>query len=77
MMLIKRSRIRLQMITADQLDELQHKIDWEGFDYCFNGYSRWSEIEDENFHAKLKLMIQAKKDFVDYLIELGLDADEF
>jgi hypothetical protein len=30
-------------------DILKYKMDAEGFDYCFNGYSSWKEIEDAEF----------------------------
>lgn len=32
---------------------VQYRIDEEGFEYCFNGYSNWEEIKDKKFH-KLK-----------------------
>ena len=33
---------------------LEYRIDEEGMAYCFEGYSSWEEIEDEEFH-KLRL----------------------
>lgn len=32
---------------------LRYRIDEEGLEYCFNGYSNWEEIKDKEFH-KLK-----------------------
>lgn len=29
---------------------VQYRMDEEGFDYCFENYSNWDEIEDEKFH---------------------------
>jgi hypothetical protein len=29
---------------------VQYRMDAEGFDYCFEDYSDWNEIEDEKFH---------------------------
>lgn len=30
-------------------DILRYKMDVEGFDYCFNGYSNWQEVKDDEF----------------------------
>jgi len=30
--------------------DVKYRMKEEGFDYCFNSYSHWSEIEDEQFH---------------------------
>lgn len=35
-------------------ESLQYRMGAEGFHYCFNDYSSWDEIEDEEFH-KLRL----------------------
>jgi hypothetical protein len=38
--------------------DVQYRIREEGMDYCFEHYSSWLEIEDENFH-------KLKKDYLD------------
>jgi len=38
------------MEEQDEIFEvLKYKMDAEGFDYCFNGYSDWKEVEDAEF----------------------------
>ena len=64
-------------LTEEEVQELQDKIEWEGFDYCFNGYSAWKHIGDDSFHDLLEAMVETKKSFIKYLIENGIDADEF
>jgi hypothetical protein len=47
---------------------LYAKMRDEGFHYCFNGYSKWDEIEDKKFHKlRKKYLKSAKKlkEFVD------------
>lgn len=34
---------------------LRYRMENEGIDYCFEHYSRWEEIQDEEFH---KLRVQ-------------------
>ena len=31
-------------------ESVQYRMDEEGFDYCFESYSHWDEIKDEEFH---------------------------
>lgn len=42
---------------------LRYRMENEGVDYCFEHYSRWEEIQDEEFH---KLRVQ----FLDTLTKL-------
>ena len=40
-------------MTGEELENwerVQYRMDEEGFVYCFEGYSRWEEIKDEEFH---------------------------
>ena len=40
-------------MTYDELEiwqSVQYRMDEEGFDYCFESYSNWDEIKDEEFH---------------------------
>lgn len=32
------------------IDTLKYKMEEEGFEYCFRGYSDWKELKDEKFH---------------------------
>jgi hypothetical protein len=38
----------------DNFKAVKYRMNSEGIDYCFNGYSNWDDIEDEEFH-KLRL----------------------
>lgn len=41
---------------------VQYRMEAEGFHYCFNDYSSFEEIEDEEFHKlRLKYLKSAKK----------------
>jgi hypothetical protein len=41
---------------------VQYRMEAEGFHYCFNNYSSFEEIEDEEFHKlRLKYLKSAKK----------------
>lgn len=40
--------------NLDNFRAVRYRMDNEGIDYCFDGYSDWDEIEDEEFH-KLRL----------------------
>jgi hypothetical protein len=64
-------------LTQEEVEQLQDKIDWEGFDYCFIGYSNWKEIQSTKFHNLLRDMVESRKAFIDFLIKNGIDADEF
>ena len=48
-------------------DELSFRIEEEGFDYCFNGYSNWREIKDEEFHRLRLQYINAKELLENYV----------
>ena len=51
-------------MSEDELDNwqrLEYRMDEEGFAYCFEGYSRWEEIKDEEFH-RLRLEFLSSMD---------------
>lgn len=50
-------------------NEVAYKMDYEGFDYCFTGYSDWSEIEDEKFQELRAAYVKAMEDLRDYVLE--------
>ena len=42
-----------ELIEEDDLElweSVRYRMDEEGFDYCFESYSHWDEIKDEEFH---------------------------
>lgn len=57
-------------MTHDELEDwerLQYRMDEEGFAYCFDGYSRWEEIEDEEFHRLRSEFIKSMRELRDYI----------
>jgi hypothetical protein len=42
-------------------------MDEEGFDYCFEHYSRWDEIKDEEFHRLRLGFLQYMKELREYI----------
>lgn len=57
-------------MTHDELEDwerLQYRMDDEGFAYCFDGYSNWKEIEDEEFHRLRIEFIKSMRELRDYI----------
>ncbi len=50
---------------------LEYKIDSEGFDYCFDGYSDWEDIIDDEFHKLRQNYLNAKKELDDYINKMN------
>jgi hypothetical protein len=57
-------------MTHDELENwqlVQYRMYEEGIDYCFESYSSWDEIKDEEFH-RLKLgFLQHMKELREYI----------
>lgn len=56
----------------DNFKAVKYRMDNEGIDYCFDGYSNWDEIEDEEFHKlRLEFLDSMKKirDYVDNKVD--------
>ncbi len=51
----------------EAIESLLFKIEDEGFDYCFDGYSNWNEIEDKEFHRLRIKYLATKKELVEYI----------
>ena len=57
-------------MTHDELENwerVQYRMDEEGIDYCFESYSRWDEIKDEEFHRLKNEFLKSMKDLKDYI----------
>ena len=54
-------------MKAKDAENVRHKIDAEGFDYCFRYYSHFPEVKDEEFHKLRVAYVQAAKDLEDYI----------
>jgi hypothetical protein len=48
----------------------------EGFDYCFTGYSNWTEIEDEKFQELKESYIKSQIDLEKYILEKYKESEE-
>ena len=49
--------VKINIMTLEELEDwqmVQYRMDNEGIDYCFEHYSSFEEIKDEEFH-KLRL----------------------
>lgn len=51
----------------DLWESVQYRMDEEGFDYCFNGYSNWDEIKDKKFHELRKAYLDSAKALREYI----------
>jgi hypothetical protein len=57
-------------MTEDELEywhSVQYRMDEEGIDYCFEHYSRWDEIKDEEFHRLRLGFLQYMKEIREYV----------
>ena len=57
-------------MTYDELEiwqSVQYRMDEEGFDYCFENYSNWDEIKDEEFHRLRLGFLQYMKEIREYV----------
>jgi hypothetical protein len=57
-------------MTHDELEywqSVQYRMDAEGIDYCFESYSRWEEIKDEEFHRLRLGFLQSMKEIREYI----------
>lgn len=51
---------------------VRYRIDNEGFEYCFKHYSRFDEIEDDEFH-KLRLEVISKMEEMRNLVDSRIE----
>lgn len=55
--------------NENQFNDVAYRIDSEGFDYCFEGYSDWEEIKDEEFHYLRLKYLEAMRALQEYVYE--------
>jgi hypothetical protein len=62
--------VKIKVMTEEELEDwqmVQYRMDNEGIDYCFEHYSSFEEIKDEEFH-KLRLeFLESMKKIRDYV----------
>ena len=68
-----RSFLGLSSLELEEEDDLelwesvQYRMDEEGFDYCFENYSHWDEIKDEEFHRLRLEFLKSMKELREYI----------
>lgn len=56
----------------EKWENVRYRIDNEGFEYCFQHYSRFDEIEDDEFH-KLRLEVISKMEEMRNLVDSRIE----
>jgi hypothetical protein len=59
-------------------ESVRYRMDEEGFDYCFDGYSNWDEIKDEEFHRlRLEFLrtMEELRNYIDNKVEDGQEKE--
>jgi len=51
----------------DNFRAVQYRMGEEGVDYCFESYSNWDEIEDEEFHKLRQEFLNSMKKIRSYI----------
>jgi hypothetical protein len=70
-------------MTEDELEywhSVQYRMEEEGIDYCFEHYSHWDEIKDEEFHRLRLGFLQYMKEireYVDKKVDEGENIDYY
>lgn len=54
-------------MKPEEIDYLRSKVEQEGFDYCFTGYSDFLDIKDDEFHTFRKAYCDAAEALKKYL----------
>lgn len=54
-------------MEKEDADYVLNCIDNEGFHYCFNSYSRFTDIKDEEFHRLRNNYLNSIKELTNYL----------
>jgi len=53
----------------NSFEDIHYRMNEEGFDYCFDKYSDWSEIKDEKFQKLKEQYLKSKKELEQYIID--------
>jgi hypothetical protein len=67
-------------MTEEELEywhSVQYRMEEEGIDYCFEHYSRWDEIKDEEFHRLRLGFLQYMKEIREYVDKKVEEGEEF
>jgi hypothetical protein len=67
-------------MTEDELENwqrVQYRMEDEGIDYCFESYSSWDEIKDEEFHRLRLGFLQYMKEIREYVDKKVYEGENF
>ena len=68
------SSLELEEDDLELWESVQYRMDEEGFDYCFESYSHWDEIKDEEFHRlRLEFLrtMNELRNYIDNKVDVG------
>jgi len=54
-------------VDLELWESVQYRMDEEGFDYCFESYSNWDDIKDDEFHRLRKKFLRDMKELRNYI----------
>jgi len=57
------------MNDKELFEDVAYRIKDEGFHYCFNGYSSWTNIKDEEFHKLRNQYLESIEKLKNYINE--------
>jgi len=60
-------------MTKVEIERLLDCIGQEGFNYCFNNYSSFKDVNDDEFHELRNKMLEAQKKFKIYIKDTAQD----
>lgn len=62
--------------NLEDWESVKYRIRNEGIDYCFESYSNWDEIKDEEFHRLRLGFLQYMKEIREY-VDKKIEEEEF
>ena len=62
--------------NLEDWESVKYRIENEGIDYCFESYSNWYEIKDEEFHRLRLGFLQYMKEIREY-VDKKIEEEEF
>ena len=65
----------MSKVDREDWERVKYRMDEEGFHYCFDGYSRWQEIKDAEFHELRKAYLNAANALEKY-VDMKLEEDD-
>lgn len=62
--------------NLEDWESVKYRMENEGIDYCFESYSDWDEIKDEEFHRLRLGFLQYMKEIREY-VDKKIEWEEF